>query len=198
MKFGFDLDNTIINYRESCKKYAISIGEPNLDTVVKLKKFLLEKDPASLEWNKAQSWIYTEGLELACLNENLVDTFCYLKTQGFEIEIHSHKTTISPKSSGSVKLREPMKEWLKKSEISIFLDIERDVYFYESQNLKIQGIKDSGVRYFVDDLVAVFENPNYPREIKSFLIGDLTRKKSFYEQISNFSQLQKWLEINVK
>jgi hypothetical protein len=197
-KFGFDLDNTLINYTESCKKYAAKIGKQHLNTTGELKKYLIEQDPTTAEWNRAQSWIYTTGLEFASLNSYLLETLSYLDSRGMEFEVHSHKTETTPESSGSIKLRDPMRAWLKRSELSNWIDIDKDVHFYETQNLKIQGIKDSGVSYFIDDLPAVFENPNYPQEIQSFLIGDSSYKKSFYVQITNFAQLQDWLEAHVR
>ena len=66
-RFGFDLDNTLIDYSQStveyCKLNRLQIYKSLRDLRNKIK-FEMADDES---WQSAQAWIYTEGLDFAKL-----------------------------------------------------------------------------------------------------------------------------------
>lgn len=194
-RIGFDLDNTLIDYSLSCIKYSEFSDLPKIGKTTDLKQYLNKIDPTTKTWNKAQSWIYTEGLSFAKISEGAEELLAWLLSKHYDISIHSHKSEKTPEYSGSLDLRSPMKSWIQSSNLFAYLDLDRDIFFYETQDFKIQGISDANLDIFVDDLMAVFNHPRFPRNVVPLLIGSANPEKTEFEQFSNFIELKKWIEV---
>lgn len=91
-RFGFDLDNTIIDYGISVEKYCLNANIPKQEKLTSLRSYLRSIDPSDLKWQEAQSWLYIDGLQYAKLNEGIVDLCVYLLSKDINIFIVSHKT----------------------------------------------------------------------------------------------------------
>lgn len=195
-RIGFDLDNTIIDYSLSTLEYCNLSQLPKFEKTTELKQFLNEKDPSTVNWNIAQSWLYTEGLTYAQIPNGLISLLKWLRDNSFEISVHSHKTSKTPESSGSKDLREPIKKWFLQSELSKFIDFSRNVNFYETQLMKVLGISKSNINFFVDDLVEIFHHPAFSESIQKILISEIEPGNSNVKHFTNFTEIQEWFEEN--
>jgi hypothetical protein len=177
---------------EYCEKSNLS----KMGSTVELKRYLNHIDPSTMTWNKAQSWIYTDGLHFAEPAAGLEDLLRWLNNNNYEITIHSHKTKETPQSSGSLNLRTPMEKWFKTSILAQYLNFSSQVHFYESKDEKIEGIRKAQLDIFVDDLIEIFLHPRYPHKIQSFLIGNENPDIGTVKHFVNFKDMTEWIQKN--
>jgi hypothetical protein len=135
-----------------------------------LRSLLKTNDPTGRRWQEAQSWIYTEGLSFAYPNTGAKELCSYLESNNFKLQIVSHKTTHTPKFCGEKPLRNLATQWIKESELSSYFSNEEMIHYESTRLNKVKKIKSLNLNYFVDDLVEVFTEHKYPKEINSYLL----------------------------
>jgi hypothetical protein len=171
LRFGFDLDNTLIDYSNSVKKYCFINSLVECKNIDKLRELLRTNDNSGNQWQLAQGWLYTEGLFYAKPAKGAIELCEYLINNNFEIQIVSHKTTHTPVFCGQKPLRSVATKWLTGGDLApYFLDYRR-IHYEPTIALKVAKIKALKLSYFVDDLLKVFEQPGYPKEVNSFLLS---------------------------
>ena len=84
--FGFDLDNTLINYEKSALEYSKLIKIPNKHSINSLRAYL-NSQGSEKYWTQAQSWIYTSGLATADISQGAVEAIGKLVNTGFKISM---------------------------------------------------------------------------------------------------------------
>jgi hypothetical protein len=192
-RFGFDLDNTIIDYSHSAIRYSELNSLKSISSVRELKTLLNQADASTIEWNRAQGWIYTVGLEFARLSTGILEFIYWLRQSEYELSIHSHKSKKTPRSSGELDLHSPMVKWLQESKLINYVDFNSALHFYETQDLKIIGLQNARIEYFVDDLVDIFRNPKYPSDVKSFLIPPSPEQPTWVYGVHSFEEIKELL-----
>ena len=188
--FGFDLDNTLIDYSESCKEYSRMFGLPYVNSIGELRKILKPLDRESEEWTRAQSWIYGAGLQFARFNDGSLNLIQNLLNASWECTIHSHKTEFGPVKFGAVPFRKLMRSWLESSALANLMAIEKSVFFYSSIEDKVSGILRSKVTHFVDDLPKVFLTNGFPQSITCFLYKSEDARLNWVSKINEFKEIQ--------
>ena len=188
--FGFDLDNTLIDYSESCREYTKQHGLSEVSSVDELRRLLNSDIKSSTAWTSAQSWIYGVGLQYAFTSYFAISLLENLLQDGWQLSIHSHKTKIGPAAYGSVPFRELMISWLNSSELRNFFKIDSNVFFYDDLDSKVLGIANSHLESYVDDLPKVFKHKDYPRQIRSYLYRSLDRELDWTIKISNLEDIR--------
>lgn len=188
--FGFDLDNTLIDYSESCQIYADLQGFDKVNTLTELRNLLKPLDYNSESWTKAQSWIYGEGLKYAKLSTDVVEFLNKLKERRWSISIHSHKTRIGPLRFGEVRFQDLMNRWIKDSLLPSYVDINSNLFFYTSLELKVLGIQKVNLTHYVDDLPKVFASPNFPRHLRSYLYRSRAPELDWVKTIATFKEIE--------
>ena len=169
-KFGFDLDNTLINYTDAAQAYSRLNNLEMCKDIISLRSLLNLNDPTGRKWQEAQSWIYTEGLSFAYPNSGAKELCSYLKSNNYELQIVSHKTTHTPDFCGKKPLQNLATKWIRDSELSGYFLNEKVIHYEVTRVNKVKKIKALNLNYFVDDLAEVFLEPEYPKETISFLI----------------------------
>lgn len=187
--FGFDLDNTLIDYSQSCVQYTEQENLPVCTNVKNLRKMLKPGDADTSQWTRAQSWIYGEGLKYAIVESEAILFLKSLVNKGWQISIHSHKTQFGPLVFGRVPLRKLMTDWINNSILSTYFTIHSNVNFYDDLDSKVRGIASSNLNCYVDDLYRVFEHPNYPRHVKSYLYQDFHQDLDWLIEIDSFQDI---------
>jgi uncharacterized protein len=150
MKFGFDIDDTLINLRE----HAFNIYKKKLNKAVPQREFHnlkrveihepfgLTDDEGSALWNSTLEEIYYTDCPSF---DNAVEVLNKLYEQGHDI----YYITARPKDHG-----ERTKEWLREQGFPIV----DDYFFYGMQDHeKVTIIKDLQLDYYVDDKPAILE-----------------------------------------
>jgi len=171
-RFGFDLDNTIIDYGISVEKYCLNAKIPKQEKITSLRSYLRKIDPSDLKWQEAQSWIYIDGLQYAKLNEGIVDLCVYLLSKNISIFIVSHKTNKTQERFGGRDLFSPVVNWIQYSNIKNFFNINENIYFMPTRDAKIQKIEQLDLNWFVDDLLEVLLDKNFPPHTTKYLLTD--------------------------
>lgn len=187
--FGFDLDNTLIDYSESCRQYALLNCLPPVSNVQELKKLLRRNLIETDEWTAAQSWIYGEGLKFANLSFYSLEFVNLIVSNKWEVSIHSHKSMTGPEQFGKVPIRELMQDWINRSKLSVFFTLGSNLHFYDNLNAKISGIKNSKLTHYIDDLPKVFLHELYPRQVCSFLYRTQDKRLTWVNPVSNFQEI---------
>ena len=192
-KFGFDLDNTIVDYSTSVERYCFDNSLKVCKTIEELRKLLQEADNSGYLWQIAQGWLYTDGLSYARPTDGVIDLCEYLRTNNFKMFIVSHKTTHTPIFCGHKPLRDIATDWISNGDLSNYFLGTENIYYEASRELKIKRIKSLSLDYFVDDLVQVFQEPNYPQEIVSFLLSTAPVNLPWIHNVSSLFSVQEIL-----
>lgn len=188
--FGFDLDNTLIDYSDSCRQYSQQHGLSEVSSVHELRRLLNSDIESSTAWTSAQSWIYGVGLQYAFISHFAINLLEKLLHKDWQLSIHSHKTKFGPAAHGSVPFRELMIDWLNSSELQNFFRIDSNIFFYDDLDSKVWGIANSDLESYIDDLPKVFKHRNYPRQIRSYLYRSFDRELDWTINISNLKDIR--------
>jgi hypothetical protein len=187
---GFDLDNTIINYDMSAQKYGQKIGLEGVRSISELKSKLKVGGLTVDEWTRAQSWIYGEGIAHATVQCDLLPLLEKLADRKYSIHVVSHKTEFGPRQFGSVPFVEFTLQWLNNSSLGSILEKNVNLFFEETRRLKVQRISQLSLDFFVDDLVEVINDKDFPEHTIGILYGDIPLGPNKPQRvIQNFSQL---------
>jgi len=171
---GLDLDNTLVDYSHAVSVYANTYLRSNLKSIFEIRGALKTRDSDS-EWQKAQSWIYTEGLNHAVLSEGAIELLHDLKQTETPLYVVSHKTRRTPISFGNLDLRKPAKEWIKRNLEPLGINI-CGVFFESTRIEKIERIKRLNITHFVDDLIEVLTDENFPKSVEKYLYNPSSQK----------------------
>ncbi len=195
MNIGLDLDNTIIDYSYPFLFYAKKLfpnleinGNNNKENIKQL--ILCNYDQAS--WQKLQGIVYGKGLSYAKLFPELYRFLWRAKNNNINIYIVSHKTIYGHNDNSKINLHAKAFEFLKKKNIYNLSEksLVTKVYFCSTKEEKIQKIKELNLNIFVDDLVSVLNDNDFPKKTRKILFSpsadntDLEIVKS-YNQLSN-------------
>ena len=189
-KFGFDLDNTIIDYSESVVEFCKLSNIESKVNLSSLRRMLKKSDFDQERWIEAQSWIYSKGLEFAKVSAGLVELCAILEIRGFELAIFSHKTQFGPTRFGSQPFIDFAAEWIVESELSKFFIVGENVNFLESLDEKVKSINTFNPDYYIDDLLRVFKHPIYNTRTKSFLYKEDSKGEEWLIEIGHFSEVK--------
>lgn len=175
MRFGFDFDNTFINYDKPALMWSKKNDLVGIDSVKSLKNFFRERGNYEEEWIEVQEWLYTRGLEHAEPGEGISDLIKVLNKREATIYIVSHKTPLSARRK--FDLIGPAVTWLDDVLPRYFHNINITHFFEASRRSKIQRIRELKITHFVDDLLEVFVDESYPQNVKNFLLSTDTQRE---------------------
>jgi fermentation-respiration switch protein FrsA (DUF1100 family) len=193
-RFGFDLDNTIVDYSASVERYCFDNALQICKTIEELRALLQEIDDSGYHWQIAQGWLYTDGLSYAKPADGVIDLCEYLKARNFKLFIISHKTTHTPVFCGYKELRGVATKWISSRGLSKYFVDTENIFFEATRNLKIKRIQSLSLHYFVDDLVQIFQDPSYPKKIVSFLLSTKSSNLSWVHDVTSFMSIQEILD----
>jgi len=182
MKFGFDIDDTLINLRE----HAFHIYNKNLGKQVDLdvfhalprveihEPFGLTDEQGKKLWNRSLEEIYYTTCPPF---PGAVETLNKLDKEGHEI----YYITARPQEHG-----ERTKEWLEKQGFPI----QHDRFFYGMEDHeKVHIIKDLELDYYIDD------KPDILATLKNESVNVLIKDQS-YNQHADIPRLVDWSDFD--
>ena len=168
MIFGFDFDNTIINYDKVF--YKAALRQQLINKKVKkdketIKKKLI-KERGIREWVKLQSAVYSQEINKAKPNNKLITILKFLKEKKIKFYIVSHKTKF-PYHGKKVDLHKISKNWLDKNIFNKKNKLGKCKYYFETSiKKKIIRIKKLKITHFIDDLKEIIDQlPNHTIKI---------------------------------
>lgn len=185
IKIGIDLDNTIINYNESFKKY-LKDHKINLKKIDKEKIKFLSNNHSKIEnWTEAQEEIYGNYIKFAKLFTHFKEFEKFAIKKKIQLFIISHKTKHS-QFSKKYNLHKQSNIWLKRN-----INKKKYKIFYTNTiNEKIKKIIQINPDYFVDDLIKIFKDKNFPKNITKIYFSQNKSKTTLsfdnWKQIKNY------------
>jgi hypothetical protein len=193
-RFGFDLDNTLIDYSVAVQKYCSNEGLDECKTINSLRTLLRRSDTTGRLWQLAQGWLYTDGLSYARSGHGAVELCEFLRSTNFELLIVSHKTTHTPDFCGQKPLREVATKWINGSELADYFLGNEQIYYEATRASKVERIQKLEFNYFVDDLVEVFQEPAYPKAVTSFLLSETGSELTWVQNVTSLDAIQELIE----
>ncbi len=171
MIYGFDFDNTIIDYQDIFFKVALheKLVPKSLNKDKNSVKSFLNAKGLANEFTRIQGLVYGEKIQLANPTSGIVEFLLNLKKQSSnKLIIISHKTQY-PYIGKKVNLRDSARKWIKNKLKSNNEDLfdQENIYFESSIEEKINRIKKLNCQYFFDDLPTIINK--LPLGIKSVL-----------------------------
>lgn len=188
-RIGLDLDNTIIDYSVAAKKYATDNGFRMPENLANLRIDL--RALGDLEWQKAQAWLYTEGLTYA----KPAAGWNHFLQKIFECEVQlyivSHKTRVSTVGLRNLNLHSYAMDWLENVlNISDITQLQ-GVFFLPTREAKIEKLASLKLDCFVDDLVEVLTDSKFPTSVKRILFNSNSNPESMTSVASFFELTEK-------
>jgi hypothetical protein len=174
---GIDLDNTLVCYDElfhsvACQEGLIESSAPRSKEQIRDAIRLLPE--GENKWTRLQAIVYGVEMSGAIAFAGCEDFLRHCAGRGKKAVIVSHKTHFATLDGQSVDLRAAAFAWMK---MKGFFDpggcgLSPDDIFFESTRLeKIERIRALGCTHFIDDLMEVFAEPSFPREVAKFLFA---------------------------
>lgn len=165
LRIGIDLDNTIINYENSFKKYLKYQKLPiKKISKKKIKELLIKKN---FRWNNAQEEIYGFFIKFARPYKYFKDFEKFAINKKIKLFIVSHKTIYS-EFSKKYNLRVESNKWLRKN-----INIENyKIIYTTSISKKIEKINSLKLDYFIDDLIVILKKKKLSKKLKKIYFSN--------------------------
>ena len=193
-KFGFDLDNTLIDYSNAVQEYCSNEGINECKTLDTLRVSLRESDKTGRLWQLAQGWLYTDGLSYARPRHGALELCEFLRKSNFELLIVSHKTTNTPDFCGQKPLRDVATNWIRDGDLSSYFLGDKSIYYESTRGLKVERIQRLNLNYFVYDLVEVFQEPSFPQNVRCFLLSGTRSELTWVQNVPSLNAIKRLIE----
>jgi hypothetical protein len=198
VRIGIDFDNTIICYDkvfDSAARRRGLVPSDWMGSKIEVRDYLRSKPGGELAWQGLQGWVYGKGIGSAELFPGVRDFLATCRQTGSDVYIVSHKTQFGHQDPERTDLRAAAREWLRTSGL---IDAEAspvavgNVYFEDTLSAKVERLAGLELDIFIDDLVDVFEQPHFPRSIRSILFASAaTRRASRYKLIGTWAEIRR-------
>lgn len=170
MLIGLDFDNTIVCYDNAIARLAEDIAELPRDlprTKLALRDFLrhTNREP---EWTAFQGTLYGPGMDFAEPFTDATAVMQALLQRGHRLVIVSHRTP-RPYAGPAYDLHACARRWIATNLAPQGLFFGDDVFFYAHRSEKIASIGAQGCQVFVDDLVEVLTDDQFPKTTRPIL-----------------------------
>ncbi len=173
---GIDFDNTIVCYERLLQSIAVSrgwLGNEDPGHKREVRKAIRRLADGEIVWQQVQAEIYGPRILEADLMPGLPSFLARCRSAGVEVHVVSHKTEFANLDGTGTNLRQAAREWLRRHRAfepdGLALDPAR-VWFTSSRAEKITEIVRLKCAYFIDDLVEVFTEPQFPRHVGKLLL----------------------------
>jgi hypothetical protein len=174
-RIGLDLDNTIIDYEAIIREEVAALGVlpvlPPGDKRI-LRDALRDIPQGEEHWVRVQARVYGPRLDAAVPFPGAVDFIKRATRAGHELWIVSHKTPLAAADESGCDLRAAANRWLAARGIVGRDAIPAQRVFYESTRAeKLSRIATLGLHAFLDDLLEVFDEPDFPTGVARWLFS---------------------------
>jgi hypothetical protein len=197
-RIGIDFDNTLVLYDLVFRNCSIERGllppgfSGDKDAV---RTAIRGLDDGERRWTALQAEIYGPRMAEAELAPGARPVLAALQQAGWRIFIVSHKTHFAA-ADPETDLRAAAWRWLSDSGLlaSAGGPISRDdIFFEETRAAKIERIRTLDCVAFLDDLVEVFAEADFPGIARYLLVLDTDR-----EPAGDFTVTRSWAEFGAK
>jgi hypothetical protein len=184
VRIGIDFDNTIICYDRVFAAAALERGlvpQGWTGSKIKVREYLQAKPGGELAWQGLQGWAYGKGIAGAEIYPGVLDFLAACRQRNSSVYIVSHKTRFGHQDPDRTDLRAAARNWLRTVNLigaeNSALTLN-DVYFEDTQAAKVSRLASLELDVFIDDLIDVFEQPHFPRHVRSILFDSSRTARS--------------------
>ena len=176
LRIGIDLDNTIISYDAIMHEAAVLRGliDPSVPRRKQAVRDALRRRSGGEEiWRSVQVEAYGPAIGRAEPMAGVLEFFARRRELSVPVWIVSHKTEYPNFGSGKVNLRQAALGWLRARGIVGGVDglaLDR-VLFGATREEKLAHLTRLGLTHFVDDLVDIFLEPDFPAGARRLLFS---------------------------
>jgi len=171
MRIGLDFDNTIVSYDALFHKVAVERGAIPADlpgTKIAVREYLRASGREDL-WTEMQGHVYGARMDEAAAYPGALEFLKWAAGQA-AVFIISHKTRY-PFAGARHDLHQAARSWverhLKDGELALVRP--ENVFFELTQKEKIERIRTTACRYYVDDLPEILLSPDFPADAERIL-----------------------------
>jgi len=177
IRLGLDFDNTIVLYDGVFRALAAESGllPPGFTGGKRAVRDHVRSLPdGEAAWTALQARVYGPGIARATASPGLIAFLARCRAAGVELSIVSHKTTHAAADPHGVNLRDAAQAWIAANRL---IDPDHGgiagdrIFFEDTRAAKIDRIRALGCTHFVDDLVEVFQEPDFPADVRAFLFA---------------------------
>ena len=177
MRIGLDFDNTIIRYDEV---FLAAARERGLipDGFVGAKQAIRDAirltPDGEIAWQRLQGFVYGAGVGAAEAFPGLDRFLAETKRRGDTVLIVSHKTEFGHYDPDRVDLRAASRRWMETTgffAVDGFAIAPGNVFFEPTREEKLRRIRAVECDVFVDDLIEVLEDADFPPGVDKILFG---------------------------
>jgi hypothetical protein len=172
MRIGIDFDNTIVSYDTLFHKVAVEKGviPASLPATKLAVREHLRGSGREDAWTEMQGHVYGARMDEAAAYPGAIEFLKWAAQQGATVFIISHKTR-NPIVGERHDLHRAARSWVEHhlTETGRTLVRAENVYFELTQREKIDRIRTTACRYYIDDLPEVLLAPDFPAETERIL-----------------------------
>jgi hypothetical protein len=172
LHIGLDLDNTLVIYDHVFGDAAVELGllpiDHALSTKAAIKAHMLSNGGGEANWMRLQGQVYGRLIGRATLCEGAEEFLLWARSAGARVSIVSHKTHFGHVDADRINLWDAAYGWLERWSFfdqNSFNLARADVHFCETRADKIARISAIGCHVFVDDLLEVFQEKQFPASV---------------------------------
>jgi hypothetical protein len=197
MRLGIDFDNTIACYRTAFHRAAVARGLVPAEPVLAKNQVRdhLRRLGREDEWTALQGYIYGPGLADVEVFPGFVHCLKRLLASGATVFIISHKTR-TPYRGPAFDLHAAARAWIERQG---FLGPEvglphEHVFFELTLRDKLRRIAAQGCTHFVDDLVELLAEPEFPADTERILFDpEEAHVGGPFRRAGSWAELDSWL-----
>lgn len=197
---GVDFDNTIVSYDLVIRSVAIGrglIGPDGPRNKRAIRDAIRRLPDGEIAWQKVQAEVYGPRMQEAELIEGVASFFARCRRDGIEVHIVSHKTEFARFDATGTNLRRAALDWLRAKRAlapdGLGLDPGR-IWFTATRGEKVVRIAALKCSYFVDDLIEVFTEPDFPFHVHKLLFAPAGNQgRGTVSMFANWSEIEAYL-----
>jgi hypothetical protein len=205
MLIGIDFDNTIACYRTAFHRAAVARGLVPAEPVLAKNQVRdhLRRLGREQEWTELQGYVYGPGMSDVEVFPGVVDCLKGLLASGVAVFIISHRTR-TPYRGPAFDLHAAAYGWLDRHGFvgpdgdgeTPRLLLRENVFFELTLQDKLRRIARQGCTHFVDDLVELLAEPEFPDGTERILFDpEEAHVGAPFYRVGSWAELQSWLNL---
>ena len=196
MILGFDFDNTIICYDNLFYRCALDhgwISEKESPKKNDIRNAVRKLQDGENKWRQLQLEVYGKRISKAVVKPFFKDFLSWCNHNKIIAHIVSHKMEFAAADAAhAYPLRELSLSWMKDNGVVGTPDSlkESAVFFTSTRKEKSRKIAELKCDIFIDDLLEVFEDEEFPDNVEKILFTDDLEETAGIKRCSNWKAIQ--------
>ena len=193
LSVGIDFDNTIVCYDAvflAAAKDMELISNERKFSKQEIREYLLSSPGGEEDWKRLQGQVYGHWMHRSSLMPGVAWFLYWCRARDIKISIVSHKTEFGHYDDSKVRLRQVAMRWMIDQG---FFDLNgfglkvNNIYFESTRGNKVKRISELGLTCFIDDLVEVFQESDFPSSVEKILFSRVASSTDTHQSVLEMS-----------